>query len=110
MKPRGNEGSERNMKYNVANRKSEVYYLKKRGRIKMEMEVKFEKLKKSGGDDMVNNFLAKKKKKKKKEEEKDNKKKDVKMIVLCLGACWFLHVIIVRYHQTLNTKLFFSLC
>ena len=50
------------MKNDVVRSKIEAYYLKKRNRKMMKMEVKFVILRKSGGDDMVDGFLAKKRK------------------------------------------------
>jgi len=52
------------MKDEVASGKRGAYYLKKRDRKRMEMEAKFEELKKSGGNDALNKVLAKKRKKK----------------------------------------------
>lgn len=52
------------MKDEVASGQRGAFYLKKRDRKRMEMEAKFEELKKSGGNDALNKVLAKKRKKK----------------------------------------------
>ena len=62
----------------------------------MDIETKFEKLKKSSGDDMINKILSKK---------RDNK--GVKMLVLWLEIYFSIYDVLVCYHYTLDTKTIF---